>query len=435
MSKNINDECVWFDGKKINEKSFCSEFISENHLINCEGVYYDLNGIVDDRIIEKLIMEKLINAGVCFGLSNKVKNLTNAMRILSAIEVFEFDNDCIHFQNGTYNINTGMFTAEMKNCRNRLNICYNGNAAEPQHWKAFLNEMLTPEDILTLQEYLGYLLVNTTKAQAMMFLVGKGGEGKSRIGVILELIFGKACCFDSITALSRDKFRRGNLVGKTVLIDDDMSFDAIRDTSFLKSLVTAETSISVEKKNQQAIQVKLCARGIVFSNGNPTSLYDKTDGWHRRLIVLNTKPVPKDRIPDRYLSEKLSAEAEGIVMWMLEGLKRLISNSYMFTISEHTQEAIAALKREECNIMEFMQDVQAVQLLPESVTCSVDIYNAYCDWCYSNGLQPLKQKSFYDWLYNNSEKYSLKPTNKAYNGRNLVRGYVGIRVSYRSRIE
>ncbi|WP_459811706.1 DNA primase family protein [Hominimerdicola sp. 21CYCFAH17_S] len=297
------------------------------------------------------------------------------------------------------------------------------------------NDLLEPEDVITLQEFLGYCLLNTTKAQAMLFLVGRGGEGKSRIGVILEKLFGKTCYFDSIVALSKNKFRQGNLVGKTILVDDDMSFEAIKDTSFLKSLVTAETSISVEKKNVQAVQAKLCARAIVFSNGNPTSLYDKTDGWHRRLIVLNTKPVPTGRKPDRYLSEKLIAELDGIFFWALDGLKRLIANDFIFTLSEKTKETMEAIKQENCNIAEFMNDAQAVQLLPDYTTSSVDIYNAYVNWCHGNGLQELKQKSFYDWLYHNCETYNLVPTNKAYNGRNYVRGYVGIRVSYRSHIE
>ena len=45
----------------------------------------------------------------------------------------------------------------------------------------FLDGLLIPEDILTLQEYLGYLLIPSTKAQKMLVMTGKGGEGKSRI--------------------------------------------------------------------------------------------------------------------------------------------------------------------------------------------------------------------------------------------------------------
>ena len=54
-------------------------------------------------------------------------------------------------------------------------------------WLHFLSELLEDEDILTLQEYLGYCLIPNTRDQTMMLLKGNGGEGKSRIGVVIEL--------------------------------------------------------------------------------------------------------------------------------------------------------------------------------------------------------------------------------------------------------
>lgn len=71
-------------------------------------------------------------------------------------------------------------------------MAYNPKAAKPERWLAFLNELLEPEDIPTLQEYLGYCLIPCTKGQKMMFLLGKGGEGKSRIGLVLKKLMGDA---------------------------------------------------------------------------------------------------------------------------------------------------------------------------------------------------------------------------------------------------
>ena len=48
-------------------------------------------------------------------------------------------------------------------------------------WLRFLSDLLEPEDILTLQEYLGYCLIPTNRRQVMMLLKGNGGEVKSRI--------------------------------------------------------------------------------------------------------------------------------------------------------------------------------------------------------------------------------------------------------------
>lgn len=56
-----------------------------------------------------------------------------------------------------------------------------------------MEELLNPDDILTLQEYMGYMLLPTTKAQKMMLIIGKGGEGKSRIGLVLRELFEIIC--------------------------------------------------------------------------------------------------------------------------------------------------------------------------------------------------------------------------------------------------
>ena len=61
---------------------------------------------------------------------------------------------------------------------------YDPKAASPDRWLTFLHELLDDADIPTLQEYLGYCLIPSTKGQKMMLIVGKGGEGKSRIGPV-----------------------------------------------------------------------------------------------------------------------------------------------------------------------------------------------------------------------------------------------------------
>ena len=53
-----------------------------------------------------------------------------------------------------------------------------------------LDSLLYPEDIPTLQEYIGYCLIPSNKGQRMMVIKGSGGEGKSQIGAVLGTLFG-----------------------------------------------------------------------------------------------------------------------------------------------------------------------------------------------------------------------------------------------------
>ena len=49
---------------------------------------------------------------------------------------------------------------------------------------------------------------------------------------------------------------------------------------------------------------------MAFSNGYLKSANDDSYGFFRRQLILMTKPRPKDRIDDPFLSEKLRAERE-----------------------------------------------------------------------------------------------------------------------------
>lgn len=69
-------------------------------------------------------------------------------------------------------------------------MAYNEGAAAPETWLSFLGELLYPEDIPTLQEFMGYCLLPTTKGQKLLMLIGRGGEGKSRIGLVLRALLG-----------------------------------------------------------------------------------------------------------------------------------------------------------------------------------------------------------------------------------------------------
>ncbi len=59
--------------------------------------------------------------------------------------------------------------------RSGLPIAYRPDAPEPVLWLRFLNDLLYPEDIPTLQEYLGCCLIPSSKGQRMMVIQGNSG--------------------------------------------------------------------------------------------------------------------------------------------------------------------------------------------------------------------------------------------------------------------
>lgn len=69
-------------------------------------------------------------------------------------------------------------------------VNYERKEAKPEKWLKFLSELLAEEDIPTLQEYMGYCIIPSNKAQKLLIILRKGGGGKSRIGLVMRKILG-----------------------------------------------------------------------------------------------------------------------------------------------------------------------------------------------------------------------------------------------------
>ena len=148
----------------------------------------------------------------------------------------------------------------------------------------------------------------------MLMLIGKGGEGKSRIGLVMRSLLGDSINTTSIQKVESNRFSRADLENKLLMVDDDMDMSALPKTNYIKSIVTSECKMNMERKGVQSYQSQLYVRFLCFGNGALTALHDKSDGFFRRQIVLTTKDRPADRADDPFLVDKLLREKEGIFL-------------------------------------------------------------------------------------------------------------------------
>ena len=185
------DNPVWFDGKKINEALFCEEFLRDYPMITVNGAFFTVNGRVHDENRLKKVIYDRIKCYVTSGIAKKVANLLDVMRMECCTAKLSLYQDRIHVANGTYYLN-GTFSLEKDFCRNRLHVAYNPDAPQPVTWLHFLSQLLESEDILTLQEFMGYCFIPSTKGQKMLLLIGKGG--KKRVYSSKYALSGNVAC-------------------------------------------------------------------------------------------------------------------------------------------------------------------------------------------------------------------------------------------------
>ena len=417
----------WYDGKKIDEVQFCSDFLGRHPMKCVHGRLFTVDGAVEDEGgISRMILEE-VSGCLSSGISKAVTNLLAALKLMAYSPPLPIETDRIHVANGTYFLN-GSFTEDKAWCNNRLKVRYEPNAPKPERWLGFLSELLEPEDIPTLQEYLGYCLIPSTKGQKMLLLIGKGGEGKSRIGLVMRSLLGDSMNMTSIQKVENNRFSRADLENKLLMVDDDMDMTALPKTNYIKSIVTAECKMDLERKGVQSYQSRLYARFLCFGNGALTALHDRSDGFFRRQIVLTTKDRPAGRVDDPFLAEKLAEEAEGIFLWCLEGLNRLLANNYQFSLSGKARENVETVKRSSNNVIEFLRSEGYIRFRADAEASSRALYEAYKLWCEDNVRKPLSANRLSSELAQNEALYKVEATNNIYAAGKRVRGFVGIEV-------
>lgn len=420
----------WYEEEKINEILFCKYFLNRIPLKSINNVFFGYDGMVLDSKVEKEIYGMVKNV-VTKGVSKKVKQLLDVLKLEAYSEELPIQMDRIHVKNGIYFLD-GSFTEEKEFCRNRLPVNYNPDAAKPEHWLKFLDDLLEEQDILTLQEYMGYCLIPSNKAQKLLIILGKGGEGKSRIGLVFRKLLDQNMNVSSIQKVEHNRFARADLEHKLLMVDDDMKLEALKDTNYIKSIVTLEDKMDLERKSQQSVQGSLYVRFLCFGNGSLSALHDRSYGFYRRQIILTVKDVPLDRINDPFLIEKMWKEAEGIFLWCLEGLERLLKNKYCFTVSERTKRNLHEAMEAGNNIIPFMKSKGYIRLEKKTTATSKNLYQAYCRWCEDNAEKPMSAKSFSGYLKENEKKYDIHYSTNilADNGKN-ARGFQGIHTQIR----
>lgn len=417
------------DVKRINEPKFAEIFQEEHKVVRINGVFY-VNGesVQDDYIL--MLIQKTIAVYFKENTAWLTRNIFNALANSAYADQPEPDESKIYCNNGiTINVNkNGTFdpVKEELFTLTRIAADYDPSATCPMFIK-YLEDLFYAEDIPAVQEYFGYCLIPCTRAQAGMFIKGKGGEGKSVIRDVTMALFGRSAIQEYVHELG-ERFTIANLENKLVVIDDDLQTDLLKETSTLKKLITARERFQVERKLKTKYDAYLYARILAIGNTFIGSKFDHSDGFYRRQLLIDVKPKTRaEKDDDRFMSDKCIKETSGVLNWALEGLSRLIKNNYHFTVSERMARTLDNIKHDGDNSLTFIEDDMYIEITKDSCdrTTSADLFTLYAAWCSDNGDVPIHKKSFQLRM---SERFKDCKTRIRSSDRNL-QGFTGIRLT------
>lgn len=345
--------------------------------------------------------------------------LTDSINIKSGINVqngiFDFEKHELLTHNPDYRFTT------------QLHCNYDPEAKCPK-WDAFLIEMLEDDldKIKILQEYAGYSLDYNINTEIILFLLGRGANGKSVFCDALKTVIG----YGNYDTISLDDLRNKNyiaeLLGKLVNISTESQAKAEVYESNLKRLASGE-EIKVDRKFKPPFNFKSNCKHI-YSLNNLPRVGDKTDAFFRRVITIpfNMQVKRQERIL-RLGSIIGESEASGILNWMIEGYYRLKSQNWQFTYSEQAEELINEYRKDNNNVINFVEE--CCDFNPDFILNNKEGYSKYQEWCKESGVGAVKKKSFIHEIIEN-----YKDKNITRHRANSDRGLKGIGLNF-SRIE
>lgn len=384
-----------------------------NEMVYANGAFYSPDGMKRVGLIEHEVQET-IRQILTVNLARNTSKAVDALKLIAYKDEFDFtDKLLIPFSNGDMTVNlrgNWVFNFEGKQpVPYRLPIAYKPLRlyTPTPNFDKWLNDLFYPEDIITLQEYLGYCLLPTTRGQKILLIIGEAGCGKSVIIDILSAIFGGTITAPlDLKQFFDDKFKVAELENQLVFYEDDINDQKLDDSTKFKKLATGGVPITADRKFAQPFKFVPYCKFIMCGNHMLKCPSDKSDGFYRRLLPLPTKPKDPTRKKIAHFGSIVATEAVGIVQWMLKGLKRLIDNDWEFTISDRSKEYVEDFKELSDHLPAFMRDCFVRD--EKGNFTNDELRTAYSMWCIKNGVKPLIPKTVNEWMFDKLGTYGLK---------------------------
>jgi P4 family phage/plasmid primase-like protien len=282
--------------------------------------------------------------------------------------------------------------------------------AKCPRWEAFLKRNLEEdsERIALLQEFFGLTLTPDTSLQKFLLMFGKGGNGKSVACAALEGTLGSDNCSHVPLELFGARFQLAQTLGKLANISAEIGELDKAAEGYLKQFVSGDP-MPFEEKYKDSISCLPTARLVLATNNKPR-FRDRSNGIWRRMVLMPWRVTIADDDPSRVRGMDkaewwaASGELPGLLIWALEGLKRLRDG--WFTESEVCKEAWEDYRTETNPARRFL--LENCEEAPAGVTPCEQLYQSYARWCVGNGYSPLGSGEFGKEVHNQFDKVERK---------------------------
>jgi putative DNA primase/helicase len=400
---------VALNGEKVDVRELAwtvaSSLLEENHFVTFEdtdeiyryedGVYVPGGESYVARLVQRNVEQSSVSNHLILEVLGHIRRATYVRR-----SAFSQTNPHLVLQNCLLNLETMQpepFSPKRYELA-KMPVVYDP-AKDCPTFKRFINEVLSPEDVLGVQEELGAIFLRRYLTKKFSIYLGETDTGKTTlVNVILALLDADNVSNVSIQQLgARDRFALAELFGKLANIRDDLSKDVIYSAGKIKEL-TGGFPVQAEHKFQNPFSFVNAAYMIFTCNVLPPIEEDDGAFFNRVIIRLFSRKFGGNAKPDRELVDKMTTpeELSGILNWGLEGLRRLRANGWSFTNSVSLETTREDYKRRSDPVWAFVQD--CLEAYSEGAVSKERLYNSFKAYCDKRAIPLLSKDTFFKTL-------------------------------------
>lgn len=340
-------------------------------------------------------------------------------------DMFDCDTFKLNCLNGTLDLSTGELKPHQKSdfITKLVPVNYNPSALAPRFIQLLGETFADSQGLIDfVQCVLGYALTGSVKEQKLFLCCGSGANGKSTL-------------FNAVRALLGDYAQETD---PTLLLNKRNDGGATEDVYRLRGVRLATTLESEENVKVNEVRLKQLTGGDRITARPLYGHFAEFDPTHKLFLITNHLPrirsqgeaiwrrirmipfavkVP-DHKKDKDLPDKLRAEYEGILAWLVQGCLKWLAEG--LPEPPEVINATGEYKTHEDSLEQFIEDC-CVRSATATIQSSA-LRDAYREWCRKSGETELNRNQFSNRL--REKGITSKGTNKAnvWQGIKLVGG-------------
>ena len=330
----------------------------------------------------------------------------------------------LNVENGTVDLKTGELLAhDRAHMLTKLSPTRYGRGARAPLWEKFLARVLPEADVRAfVQRLIGYALTGAIRENVFPVFWGTGSNGKSvfveavrhAMGADYAGTINPQILLHARGQENDDERATLALLGKRLCIASETK-DQRRLNEALVKKITGGDTLRARSLYQEAFDFRPTHKVILCTNHRP-ELGDTSHGIRRRVLLVPWTVTIPEAEQDPTLSEKLKAEAPGILAWAVEGCLAWQAGglaapaSVKAATDEYFQaeDTLAAFLDDEC----VVKDGERCKATP--------LFDRYRQWASENGAEELTQKRFVGTMKERGFVSNKSDGTKVWRGLRLV---------------